>query len=506
MIRAMSSEVMPQKIENYIYIFLACLVAFFLVRYQIRLFDYFQWDDESETIVTAKMMAHGYRLYSEVFNNHGPLVFLPGMVLECFGSFGIKEHRIFIALLQWVAFGSIFFSPLLKNTDKYLRLTYVAIIGTIALVYLPLLSLSHTYTYQVFAGLVTTIILAQYGLPMIYDPMKVSGNAVVVGNALLACLPFLALNYAPPAFILFFAFFKPSRTKETVIGLLIGTVFNLIFIALFSSFLGWYAIHYYMSVEIMTPLRGEVVSMGGFLETIYKSVTEELPSFIALTAIVAATSKLSLKEKKFPYRTFILFIGLISLLIRGGGLHGPPFYFSAITLPILFFVSVNPANKKYLIFISFLIILCITKLLLVFWYDKYKLEKDRITGTSPFSELVQKLTNNDDRILVYTYKNYEYIYSNRLPASGNHHYFIWQQKYYEHPILGIKIDTCNDIKNHPPKIIYTDYWSAVDAHPWLSYTQCLHTILNQKYTQVKNNPWWIRNDVFPDNLEKHPKK
>ena len=492
--------------KNWAFIFSACLLSFFLIRYQIRLLDYFQWVDESETIVTAKMMAHGYRLYSEVFNNHGPLVFLPGMVLEWFGSFRIKDHRIFIALLQWVAFGSIFFSPLLKNTDKYLKLTYIAIIGTITLVYFPHLSLSHTYTYQVIAGLLTAIILAQYGLPMIYQSEKVSRNAVIVGNALLVCLPFLALNFAPPALFLFIAFFKRSRIKETVIGLLIGATLNLIYIASFSSFAGWYAIHYYLSVQIMSPIRGEVASLAGFCETIYKSVTEEISSFLALTGIVAAASRLSVEEKRFPYRTLILFIGLISFLIRGLGIHGPPFYFAALTLPIVFFVGVNTVNKQYFIFISFLILLCITKLLLVFWYDKYKLEKDRITGTSPFSELVQKLTNKDDRILAYTYRNQEYIYSNRLPASGNHHYFVWQQKYYENPILGIKIDTCKDVENNPPKIIYTDNWTGSELHPWTSYTQCLQSILNEKYTQVKNNPWWIRNDIFPDYLERHPIK
>ncbi|CAN1523435.1 hypothetical protein MCEZE4_01171 [Burkholderiaceae bacterium] len=503
--KAVPNLVASQKIENYSFIFLACLMAFFLIRYQIRLFDYFQWDDESETIVTAKMMAHGYRLYSEVFNNHGPLVFLPGMVLEWFGWFQIKQHRIVIALMQWVAFGAIFFSPLLKNTDKYLKLVYVFLAGTITVVYFPFLSFSHTYTYQVVAALFLVVVLAQYGLPIICDSSQVSKRAVVTGNLLLVCLPFLALNFAPPALILFFAFFKPTRIKETLLGVLIGLALNFAFIALFSSFPGWYAIHYYVSVEIMSPLRGEVASIPGFLLTIQRSLTQEIPSFLAIVVMVASISRLSLSEKGFPYRTSLLFIGLISLLIRGTGVQGPPFYFACLTLPIVFFSGLNTVNKKYYIFIVPLLILCITKLLLIFWFDKYELEKRRIASTSHFSELVQKLTNKDDRILVYTYHNEEYIKADRLPASGNHHYFVWQEKYNRNPILGISIDTCKEIANNPPKLIMTDMWSPVDSHPWASYSQCIQGVLNQKYTQVKNNPIWIRDDIFPDYLEKQPK-
>jgi hypothetical protein len=500
----MKSQIALPSRQDWIFYFFAGLVAFLLIRYQIRLLDFFQWEDESETIVTAKMMAAGYKLYSGVFNNHGPLVFLPGMVLEWFGSFGIKHHRIFTAGLWWVALGSIFFSPLLKNTDRYLKLTYIAVIGTIAFIWLPLMCFSHTYTYQVITGLLLAIVLAQYGLPSIYG-QTTSRQAVILGNALLACFPFLAINFAPPAAILFFAFFRRENLKEILVGLCIGVIGNLVFIALFSSFAGWYVIHYYLSVEIMTPLRGQHPSLGFFALNIYKALTEELPPFLGFVVMLIALARLSLGEKGLPIRTLILFFGLLSLLIRGGGIHAPPFYFACLTLPILFFVNVQPSNKKYYFFLIIIAMLCATRLLLVFEWDKAQLEKHRISGTSPFAELVKKLTNKEDRILAYTYRNAQYIYADRLPASGNHHYFYWQELYNRNPILGININTCKDIADNPPKIIYTDRWSDGPI-PWANYAQCIQVILDEQYSQVKGDSTWIRNDIFPDYLEKESPK
>ena len=105
------------------------LVALLVVRYQAYLLDYVEWGDESETIVVAKMMAAGMSLYSEIFNPHGPLTFLPGYLLELAGSFGIRGHRIPIAALQWAALASLYFSPLL--VDRVIRNIYAAIAASV---------------------------------------------------------------------------------------------------------------------------------------------------------------------------------------------------------------------------------------------------------------------------------------------------------------------------------------------------------------------------------------
>src|ERR1700761_579116 len=94
---------------------LFALWAVLVVRYQYNLLNYLQYPDESETIVTAKMMAAGSVLYRDIFNHHAPLTFLTGFVLEKFGSFGVPGHRVPIAIMQLIALATIFFSPLLKD-------------------------------------------------------------------------------------------------------------------------------------------------------------------------------------------------------------------------------------------------------------------------------------------------------------------------------------------------------------------------------------------------------
>ncbi|MFO7370639.1 MAG: hypothetical protein R6X09_10250, partial [Bacteroidales bacterium] len=55
------------------------------------------------------------KLYSEIFNQHGPLTFLPGIITEKIGDYGIKGHRVSIALLQIFAVFSIYNAPVLKS-------------------------------------------------------------------------------------------------------------------------------------------------------------------------------------------------------------------------------------------------------------------------------------------------------------------------------------------------------------------------------------------------------
>ena len=86
------------KKEDYILFIVFVLFIFFMIRYQSFLLTYLYFDDEAETIVTARMMANGMQLYSEIFNHHGPLTFLTGYILELIRPSGIKGHRITILI------------------------------------------------------------------------------------------------------------------------------------------------------------------------------------------------------------------------------------------------------------------------------------------------------------------------------------------------------------------------------------------------------------------------
>ena len=174
----------------------AGLVLLFVVlalRYQLYLLNYMEWGDEAETVVTAKMIVAGQTLYSQIFNHHGPLTFLTGIIVEKFGGHSIAAHRLPIAALQISALLAICFSPIAPH--RLAGMFYAVIIATLVLLAFPSI-FGHTYIYQVLCGLFLVIILAQYTMPAIAMPEALGPVRVFVGNFLLAAIPFLAINYA----------------------------------------------------------------------------------------------------------------------------------------------------------------------------------------------------------------------------------------------------------------------------------------------------------------------
>ena len=481
-------------------IFFALLVL--VILYQVKMLHFYEWADESETIVTAKMMAHGYRLYTEVFNNHGPLIFLPGLILEQFGSFGIAGHRVITLLLQLGLFAAIYFSPVLRNTNQFVKLSYLAVVGTITVCWFPILAFAQMYTYQVFAGIFTAIVLALYIIPVTINDRSVSAKSIIFCNALIVSLPFLAITFIPAAVLLLLTGIKRGQIRDQFFGIMLGLLGNCIFIALFASFEGFYAIHYYVSMKVMLSLQAKDLSLIAFLVEIYKAITLELHTFLMFSIIVLATGKLATYEKSFPLRAILILTAVTSYLNRGTGFQAVGFYYSFLVFPIVFLHNTQTIDVKVKAFTTLILFVCLIKLMALTDIDRFRLNERKISEHTLFADLAKRITSKNDRVLAFTYRNSEYIFADRLPASGNHHYFPWQAKFYEKPLFGISIDTCKDIEVNKPKIISTDFWTPIDSIPWLSYTHCIQDALKSNYSQVKNSNIWIRNDVFPADLQK----
>jgi hypothetical protein len=119
--------------------------------------------------------------------------------------------------------------------------------------------------------------------------------------------------------------------------------------------------------------------------------------------------------------------------------------------------------------------------------------------SSEFSRLVKLLTNENDRIIAYSFRNLEYLLSDRLPASGAFFYLPWQEKYNENPKFGIKIDACQELDKYRPKIMLIDKWKVWDEYPWNSYAGCIQKIIDKDYSQIPGRPYYVRKDILPDN-------
>ena len=441
-------------------------------------------------------MAAGNRLYTEVFNMHGPLTFLPGYVLELFGSFGIKAHRIMMIVLQWCGLAAIYFSPLLRS--RWIRLIYTVITASI---YLGSYSeiFAHTFTYQAIAGLLLVIILSQYVLPNIAMQSPISRKWIFVGNALIACLPFLAITYIPVALCLFVAAFRMRDLKPIALGLGIGLSISFIFLGITGSFSGYLAIHFYLNLKVVPLFLGGASPLE-LLHSAFINATNGPQALVASGIIVIACLRL-MAGSRAVWRTLLLLIGIESLLLRGSGFQGLPYWYAITAIPLIFFKETFTISRKFYPLLVAALIFCVVKLLIVLPDDKARIRSKPVPKSTPFSELVKRYTNKEDRILAYSFQNYQYILTDRLPGSANFFYLPWQAKYSESPVLGVTLDACGDLRKNRPKMLLIDKMNVNGEWSWESYAACIQEVINQDYMQVRGTHYYIRADAFPADLQ-----
>jgi hypothetical protein len=483
------------------YVFVLAFSAFVLLalRYQIRLLDYIEWGDETETIVTAKMIVSGDTLYSNIYNPHGPLTFLPGIIVERIGASGIRGHRIAMMALQLIALLTIYFSPISKGF--FTKSIFTICTASVMLLHMPDL-FGHTYTYQVLAGLLLIVVFSQYTLPAFSG--KTSSRSVIIGNFLIGSLPFLAITYIPVSILIFFASLRKEYIKESFIAILCAGTTNLLVLLYYGSIDGYLAYHIYLNLNIL-PLYGGPKSIADLILVAYNSVTGDLALFSSFIIFTFSVSRLACLEKGIPWRSLLLSLGVGCLMIRGGGFHVVPYIYSVMAISsILFWERSITSPRAKLILVCFVVI-CSTKLIPISPQDREKIASRIVPKSTEFSQLVKLVTGENDRIIVYGFRNYEYIVSNRLPASGYFFYLPWQEEYNTNPKLGIKISQCDDIKRNRPKIMLIDKfdkWSAARPTPWgsASYGGCVEKIILDDYVEVPGKPYYLRKDIVNDTL------
>ncbi|WP_369640945.1 hypothetical protein [Acidovorax sp. A79] len=482
---------------NYILGFLFLLCTILGTRYQYFLLRQKEWGDESETIVTAKMMAAGKHLYSEIFNHHGPLTFLSGVAMESMGDFGVRGHRVPVALLQLISLCAIYYSPILKNNTTRIFSVVYAFSFTIFL--MPLF-LGHMYTYQAIVGPLILIILFLYTFPSIIDQNLLTPNRVFVGSLLLSCLPFLAVTYIPIAAILFFASLARPFIKASTVGLLIGIALNLLFLAVYGSVKGYIAFHFYLNSEVL-PIYIGTPSLLSIIQSAWDNLAKNPLTILSLVIASVGIFSLAAYEKKIPWRSGLLAAGIGSLLIRGVDFHGLAYYYVFVALSILPILGKIQGYALLLKYATLAISLFfITKSSLLLPGVRQELNENKIPTETEFSRLVKKYTNKDEKIIVYSFQNFQYLASERLPASGHFFYLPWQEKYNEDPILGIKIDACQEISDYRPKVMLIDQWTVWGLYPWSSYAGCIQNLMDNLYNKVPGRPYYIRKDISAEEI------
>jgi len=473
-----------------------------LIHYQVSLLSFKEWGDESETIVAANMIKAGYRLYNEIFEPHGPLIFLPGLFLAHFGGLKVLTYRIFIALFQLFAIFSIFNSPLLGRFNQKIRILYFIFASSFLFLYYPKFY-SHTFLYQNLTGILLVFILTNYTLPSIAN-LKIKLRAIIIGNSLIASIPFLGISFIPLSFFLFFASIKREYFKLALIVSFCAFIINVLFIVAIGSIKGFYTFHIYLNTHIVSFFHLSIYYPKNYLDffyNIFKSSTTNLAGVITLIWLLLFCANIFFKERFFSWkylinwRSIFLILGLLTILARGSDTHGLPYYYACLVL----FSTMNlnkillPRFCNYLC--SFLLIFILLKFVHFFESDRLKFETKRISYDTDFSRIVKSVTEKNDKVIAYSWQNFEYIASDRLPISGAFTYFPWQVKYSESPIFGLNIDGCRDIELLKPKVMLIDKLNVYGMHPWSSYGSCIDNQLKLNYKKVQDKLIYIRKDI-----------
>ena len=335
--------------------------------------------------------------------------------------------------MVWI--GGYIFSPLLKS--RWIRLIYVVIAASIYLVsYSDIFA--HTYTYQAIAGLLLIIILSQYVLPSILMQASLSRQWIYAGSALIACLPFLAITYIPVALCLFIATFRMSDLRLITLGLGTGLLINLLFLGVTGSFAGYAAIHYYLNLKVVPLFLGGASPLE-LIYSAYINATNGPQALLASGVILFAFVRLATGSSPV-WRTLLFIIGIESLLLRGSGFQGLPYWCAVTTVPLIFFKETVQISRKLNLCLLVVLMFCLVKLLIVLPDDKARIRSKPVPKQTPFSELVERYTDKNDRILAYSFQNYQYILADRLPGSASFFYLPWQAKYTEGVVCGSLLD------------------------------------------------------------------
>lgn len=473
--------------------YVGLIFVFLIIRCQVALLNYFEWGDESETIVAAKMLAHGSRLYSEIFNHHGPLVFLPGLILERFGSFTIPDHRMMIMAFQWLGLCSIFFSPLIK--DSAVKVFLTGIVGTIIVVYLPDLY-GQMYTYQVISAVLILIAISQFVLPSILLDGNVDPWRIFLGCFTLACLPFLAITYLPAAILMFVAALRCQNLKIYLLAFGLGVLLNLLLLSVIGSISGYIAYHFYLNSQILPKFNGGQSPME-LIALAFNLATGDLRSALLFLIVgISATVTSRSEHSRIPWRTILLSLGVGSLLLRGVGFHGLPYIYACFAFLLPFFAKLRVHGRGPAVLSA---LFCGVVFLKLWDIDWAKIQKYQIAPTE-FSAIVKLITDKGDKIIAYSFQNYQYIASDRLPASAHYFYLPMQGAYNQKPLFGFKSDACEEIAKYRPKIIMLDKWKVWDRYAWESYASCVDDIVGISYKKISNRPYYIRSDLLPDDF------
>lgn len=473
--------------RNILFFLLLAAISTLIFTQQFKLINYLVWEDEFETIVAARMMAKGSVLYKEIFNQHGPLTFALGLLLENIGFNSFKDYRLSITLIQLMTFIAFALSPVLKY--RITKFAALLIVASYILLITPGIY-GHTYTYQNLVGMALLVLLSQFIIPQSFYKHKITELKSYFFLILLFSIPFFAVTYFPVVFLLFILVFEMKKIKTYLISIFLALVFNAFFISMTSDWRGYFAYHYYLNATILSKYYPNQ-SLGDVPLNIYRSIQ---PHFIFIIILFILAGLILIKQgKSHSYKYAILILAMASLLIRGVDFQALPFYYAIAGFYIVILTKLEQYRQKFLLIGSIGILAMI---FLILFQNQENIDKNQVPQVTDFQQLNAFFTDKNDKVFSYTFKNSEYILADRLPASFDYFYLPSQAEYYKNPIFGVKNDICIQLKLLAPKVGYFEKYDWSKKLKWDEYATCVNKLLKTDYYNLPFKTLYIRKDLL----------
>jgi len=495
----------------------------------------FDFNDETEKLITAQLIDSGLLLYKDIFVQHGPVSYMFSHIFyKIYPSHSLAPYRLIPIFLALLSLASIITSPIF--TSRRARL----IAGILFLFGLAAFQVDYAFVmtmYQAYAGFFFIIALTSFILPFCLELEMKSWRAFVAGT-LIAMLFFNSFSFSVAILFCFLlcglSFFAKSKTSKRVnliiffiVGGLFTTSINIVWMFFYADFIGYFVDHIYFNMKFYsTYIAFDAMSFFSPLKYLNPYFLFKNFSFpVFLFDIVSILSLLLFSIAIFqlrPFKSKISYCVVSSILLLLTILYTNPrftinyasFGSASFVLCGILFIALTTAlilEKQDSLSPKLSKAAIITAILFFISGISLQFYKTNLYSVSPISYYLHKgnlgpldneemkflrsIVPENEKVLQLPFSLNFYVFADRLPASGIFYWMPWMNDYSKNPLKDYPLDLCQQMNESPPKAIhYTDI--AIWDNKPDSFMHCFKDLLKQHYyPSEKVTNVWFRNDV-----------
>lgn len=528
-----------QQNTGWIIAFISILCSYlFLAGLLVTSFDF---NDETEKLITAKLIESGLRIYKDIFVQHGPVSYMLSHIFyKIYPSHNLAPYRLIPIVLSLLALTSLMLSPLFTQRHSRIIAGILFLFGLSAFqVYYAMVMTM----YQTYAGYFYVIALSLFIIPFALGFAVKPYHALISGFAL-AMMFFCSFSFSLAIFfsILFCIhgfFVNKSRLSLILyacLGGLIATSLIVLWLMIYGDFLGYLVYHIYFNLMFY----GHHIA--------FKSSSLLLP-FALINPYELNSLRVALKDSSWMcFSAFLLHISAFLVIMQFGAVifrlkfFGSKTYHHIISFILLILLiiftnsrlSLDFGESTYMITIFSIIglltgiiierrdnlpqnlqrTLCITILIFItsgIWmqfsktilygtsHKEYYQQKSASLGTEDSEEMryLRSVVGENGKVMQLPFNLNFYIRTDRLPASGIFYWMPWMNDYEKAgPIKGYSLNLCEQLNVNRPKAIYYDGTGIWKKEPE-DFMPCILDLLYKHYTlSPKYNNIWLEKGVL----------